>query len=69
MKLNIGNGLVRNMGDIEAFHLYDDAAIEEARHEIQSKALRQSRRGRGTAGPEPSRTGRSRRRNGRNHGR
>ncbi len=68
MKLNIGNGLVRRPGDLEAFHLYDDAAIEEARHEIQSKALRQSRRGQG--GSDRARAGRSGRRNpGSRHGR
>ena len=68
MKLNIGNGLVRNPGDLEAFHLYDDAAIEEARHEIQSKALRQSRRGQGGRDRAPA--GRRGRRNpGSRHGR
>jgi len=45
MKLNIGNGLVRDEGDIEAFTLYDDAAIDEARHEIFAKLARQRRRG------------------------
>ena len=62
MKLNIGNGLVRHPGDLEAFHLYDDAAIDEARHEIQSKALRQYRRGHGRLGHEDARSGRSQRR-------
>ena len=64
MKLNIGNGRVRDEGDIEAFFLYDDAAIDEARHEIQSKALRQGRMDRGDAAPGrgKSRAGRSLRR-------
>lgn len=45
MKLNIGNGLVRDEGDIEVFTLYDDAAIDEARHELFAKLVRQRRRG------------------------
>ena len=45
MKLNIGNGQVRDEGDIEAFTLYDDAAIDEARHERFTQAVRQQRRG------------------------
>jgi len=70
MKLNIGNGRVRNPGDIEAFHLYDDAAIEEARHEVQSKALRQSRRGKGGGRHDSPRAGGSRRPGaGQRHGR
>lgn len=48
MKLNIGNGQVRDAGDIESFNLYDDAAIDEARHEIFTKVVRQRRRGNDT---------------------
>lgn len=43
MKLNIGSGHVHSDSDIEAFNLYDDAAIDLARHGVMSKALRQAR--------------------------
>jgi hypothetical protein len=70
MKLNIGNGRVRDEGDIEAFNLYDDAAIDEARHELRAKVIRQRRKG-GDGGRDGSRASRSMRRldNGGRHGR
>lgn len=63
MKLNIGNGRVRDEGDIEAFNLYDDAAIDEARHELRAKVIRQRRQG-GDGGRDGSRASRSVRRKG-----
>ena len=70
MKLNIGNGRVRDDSDIEAFNLYDDAAIDEARHELRAKVIRQ-RRHSGDGGRDGSRASRSVRRhdNGGRHGR
>ena len=69
MKLNIGNGLVRDEGDIEAFNLYDEAAIDEARHDLFAKVVRQRRRGNEPA-RDKSRAARSvRRGNGGRHGR
>ena len=70
MKLNIGNGRVRDDSDIEAFNLYDEAAIDEARHELRAKVIRQRRQG-GDSGRDGSRVSRSVRRqgNGGRHGR
>lgn len=56
MKLNIGSGHVHSASDIEAFTLYDDAAIDLARHGVMSKAHRQAR---GKAGTGESRARRN----------